>query len=88
RVPMPGTGVRAPAVVHLRPELTSAGPRLVITQASVGRISLPDGQVQQLQKRLDESVKVPTVEGARVSISGIYLTPGAVVVQGNVAPRR
>lgn len=71
--------------VEAMPRLEGNRPRVVITQAYVGRIPIPQEKVQELQAKLDAELQRAVDEAGATQITGITTQRGQIIIDGNVS---
>ncbi|MCD6351291.1 MAG: hypothetical protein J7M26_04130 [Armatimonadetes bacterium] len=78
------------AVIEIEPRMDNGQPRLVITRAYIGRFSLPQDKLQQLQSQLDKALQSKLAEASQqgVQITGVRAVRGRLIVEGYATGRR
>ncbi|MCX7597554.1 MAG: hypothetical protein N2512_01610, partial [Armatimonadetes bacterium] len=86
-----GTADMGPTPVQVllrgRPVMENGQPRLVITQAYLGRMPAPGGLVAQLQAELDKGVEKALADSKGATVTNVTAQRGMILIEGYLAPR-
>jgi len=72
----------AKVLVRAHPSMHGNQPRVVITQAYLGRMPAPGGLVKQVQAELDKAVQKALAEARGVTVTNLAAQRGIIVIQG------
>lgn len=75
-------------LVRAQPVMQGGQPRVVITEAYLGRIPAPGGLVERAQAELDKAVQKAVADAHGVTVTNIIAQRGLVVIEGHLAERR
>lgn len=75
-------------LVRAQPLMQGGQPRVVITQAYLGRIPAPGALVQKAQAELDKAFQRALAKAQGVIVTNIIAQRGLIIIEGRLAERR